>query len=394
MNYYKHQLRFAETAPNKFLVAHSTGTGKTYTGLLVASQRTKSCMIVCPKGVKSKWANDIKNYPDTTFVVVTKEELRRDWTLLPKYEGIIIDECHHFSSIKSQLHKNLIKYIKKHNVQYVWGMTATPYRREPFNIFALAKIHGHDWNYITFRSIFYREQYFGRKCVWVPKKGVENDVANLIKKIGDVVSFEECADLPDIQHEIEYFEKTKEQVDAIFALESTEANPLTYYLREHQICSGVGAKTAKFDRILDLADTTPKLAVFCRYTGQIEAIKALLEENNHKVYVINGETKDKSKTAQDADNALKCVVIIQMDSAEGFELPSVNVIVFASMSYSYLSYVQSMGRFVRINKQNHPKLFIYLITSKSIDEDVYKNLLAKQDFDLAIYAKSRGKISN
>ena len=394
MNYYKHQLRFAETAPNKYLVAHSTGTGKTYTGLLVASKRTKSCMIVCPKGVRSKWMEDIKNYPDTIFQIVTKEELRRDWNIIPKYEGIIIDECHHFSSIRSQLHKNLLKYIKKHNVQYIWGMTATPYRREPFNIFALAKIHGHNWDYMKFRYTFYREQYFGRKCVWLPKKGMEDDVSKLVKAIGDVVSFEECADLPEIQHKREHFDLTADQTRAFKELELTEANPLTYYMRKHQICSGVGAKTAKFDYILDLVDTTPKLAIFCRYTGQIEAIKALLEANNHKVFVINGETKDKSATARDADNALKCVVIIQMDSAEGFELPSVNVIVFASMSYSYLSYVQSMGRFIRINKQNHPKLFVYLLTRGTIDEDVYKNLLAKKDFDLAIYAKSRSKISD
>jgi len=384
-----HQKRFSDIAPASFGIWHACGTGKTFTGLYTISQRVYTCLIICPKGIKSKWQEVVKDFKDNVFNVLTKEEFKKVYQTLGKFEGVIIDEAHHFSGLKSQLHKSLFKYLKSHGIKHVLAMTATPYRREPMNVYALGRILGHNWSYIEFRNKFYRLQYFGQRAVWVPKTGIEQDIANLLKKIGDVVAFEECGDLPPIQHKIEYFDLTIGQKKALKELEMTEANPLVYYGKEHQICAGIGANTAKTARLLELADTTPKLAIFCRYTAQIEATQAILEQNGHKVFVINGATKDKDLTAKEVENSDRCTVIVQMDCAEGFELPSISTIAFAGMSYSYLAYVQSMGRFIRVNKQNTPKLFIYMLTSKSIDEAVYENLIAKKDFDLALYCKEK-----
>jgi superfamily II DNA or RNA helicase len=336
----------------------------------------------------------LEEFPKVDWRVISKETFRRDWHMLSKYDAIVIDEVHHFSSIKSQLHKFLLKYIKKHSVEYIWGLTATPYRREPLNIYALAKIHGHEWNFLKFRMLFYREQYFGSRSVWLPKKGIEKEVAKLVSKIGDVVSFDECSDLPEITHKVVNITMTEEQKKAIEEVSLNEPNNLTLAIREHQICSGIGVKTNKTDYIIGILDTTPKMAIFCRFLAEIEHYKNILREYDIPVYIINGATNNKNQVAKSVEAVEKCVVLIQSDSAEGFELPSINVVVFSSMSYSYLSYTQSLGRFIRINKKNNPKLFIYLLTDDSIDESVYENLLKKKDFDIAIYAKKRTKISN
>jgi superfamily II DNA or RNA helicase len=150
--------------------------------------------------------------------------------------------------------------------------------------------------------------------------------------------------------------------------------------------------TEKAEYIRDLCEANKKVAVFCRYTDQIEYLKNFFENFEQEVYVIDGKTKDKNETANDIEGASRCIALIQADSAEGFELPTIDVIVFASMSYSYLAYTQSMGRFIRINKKNTPKLFIYLLTKDTIDEEVYKNIMKKQNFDLAIYSKEHEKI--
>ena len=393
---YEHQTNFLDHAGDKCGIWHACGTGKTITGLAIASARSTSCLVICPKGVKSKWEKAVKDFPNTRFYVITKEEFRRDWADIQPFDGVIIDEAHHFSSTKSQMHKSLLKYLKQHRVKYIWPMTATPYRRDPFNIYALAKILGHNWDFMKFRYQFYRPQYFGPRMVWIAKTGIEKEIASLVRSIGDVVSFEQCGDLPEITHEVEEFDMTKDQLEAVDALDLVEANPLTRYLRIHQICSGIGAKSNKLERIMDLAEETPKLAIFCRYTEQIESIRDALAEAGHRVFVINGQTKNKDLVAQWVEAADRCVVIMQMDSAEGFELPSVHVACFASMSYSYLAYEQSLGRFIRINKQNKPKMFIYLITKESkgidsIDRAVYDNLMAKQDFSLEIYSKQRSR---
>jgi superfamily II DNA or RNA helicase len=391
-----HQRRFTEKAPKKYGVWHACGVGKTMTGLFTVVNRASNCLIVCPKGVKSKWLEAVKLFPSLVTKVMTKEEFKKAAPTLPYYDAVIIDEAHHFSGIKSDMHKSMVKYIKRQKIQQVYPMTATPYRREAWNIYALAKIMGHEWDYINFRNIFYREQRFGPRVVWVPKAGMEQEIATLVRAIGDVVAYSECGDLPPIQHKVEYLNTTPAQKNAMKMLEKLEANPLTFYLREHQIMSGVfmdqPVHTEKAEYIRDLCEANKKVAVFCRYTDQIEYLKNFFENFEQEVYVIDGKTKDKNETANDIEGATRCIALIQADSAEGFELPTIDVIVFASMSYSYLAYTQSMGRFIRINKQNTPKLFIYLLTKDTIDEEVYKNIMKKQNFDLAIYSKEHEKI--
>lgn len=394
MQLYTHQSRFIQTAPPKWGVWHSTGTGKTYTAIFKALHHNVStCLIVCPKGVRSKWLRDTDlAFCDVQFIVMTKEEFKKHEHTMSAVDMIIIDEAHHFSGVKSQMHKSMVRYVKRHNIKYIYPMTATPFRREPFNIYALAKILGLDWDYIRFRYTFYKEQHFGPRVVWVPKKGMEQEVAKLVRSIGDVVSYSECADMPPVTHKIEYVEQTTDQVRAMEDLENTEANPLTFYLREHQIMAGIPAvENNKEEYIIGLCETNDKVAVFCRYTEQINKLLAVLENAGYLVHIIDGRTKDKSAVAEEVERTPKCVVILQADSAEGFELGTISVVVFASMSYSYLAYTQSLGRFIRINVKNNPKLFIYLITKDTIDEDVYKNIMNKKEFDLAIYAKEHYK---
>lgn len=388
MKLYKHQDRFVKTAPDRCGIFHATGTGKTYTALSTVQDRVERCLIICPKGIKSKWEKDIKSFPGVQYRIITKDRFRIDWEKLEGYEAIVFDEAHHVTSIRSQIHKNLLKYIKKWNIKFIWLATATPYRREPLNIYALAKILGHNWNFFEFRSDFYKPAYVPHE-IWVPKEGMEQKVARLVRSIGDVVAFSECSDLPPVEHKIEHFSLTASQKRAFTEIELTEANPLTYYLRQHQVCSGIGAETAKMARLDELAEGNDKLAIFCRYTAQINAIEAYMKDLGYPTYRIDGSTKDKAKTALEVENSDKAVVIIQSDCAEGWEMPSVDVVVFASMGYSYLAYEQSFGRFIRINKKNTPKLFIYLLTAGTIDEDIYENIMAKRDFSLEIYAKKR-----
>lgn len=389
---YPHQQKFVEQAPNKYGMFFGTGTGKTLTALTIAQKRAQDVLIICPKGIRTKWKKD-SEVITIEHKIMTKEEFRRDHKTLRRYDAIIIDEGHHFSSIKSQLHKGLLWYIKKCGPRFIWLCTATPHRREPMNIYALARILGHDWNYAKFRSAFYYEQWFGPRPIWLPKKDkkTQERLISLIHKIGDVIPYESVAEMPPVNHMVEYVEQTTEQKRAMKELEQTEANPLTFYLREHQIMSMKGNKD---ERLLELSEESSKLAIFARYTEQIDHYKTLFPD----ALVIDGRTKDKSLVAQEMESRESGVILIQSDSAEGFELPSINTVVFASMSYSYLAYVQSLGRFIRINKENKPKRFFYLLTKNTIDESVHKNIMKKQDFDLKLYSiqydKTRSKTAN
>ena len=126
------------------------------------------------------------------------------------------------------------------------------------------------------------------------------------------------------------------------------------------------------------------MAIFCRYNLQIDSIKKTLETiKDKKIFVIRGDVKNRDEVVQQVEAADDCVVLINASCSEGYELPSIGVILYASLSFSYKDYHQSKGRFLRINKLKK-NVYIHLISGE-IDEAVYASMMKKQDFSIEIY---------
>ncbi len=167
MKLYKHQQQLVDLNPDKHGLFWQCGTGKTLAAIELAKDKG-SALIVCPKSIKEQWEEQIDYWH-----VFTKEEFRKAWNKLPKYDCLIIDEAHYFSGIKSQMYKSLIKYVKKHNPQYIYLLTATPYLSTPFNIYCLASILGCNWSYQQFFNRFFTRVYMGSRLVPVIKTNIE-----------------------------------------------------------------------------------------------------------------------------------------------------------------------------------------------------------------------------
>lgn len=390
---YAHQQKLLAKNPKKCLIAHGTGTGKTITALELARQNGVQALIICPKALKPMWERKKKEYLPTQHKVLTKEEFRKDADKLSHYKAVIVDEAHHFSG-PSTFYKKLKAYIKVHKPEYVWLLTATPYRSTPWNIYRLAEFLGVNWNYMAFKHEYFYEVRMGGRLVPMMRPNKEKDIANLVHSIGDVVALEDCADVPEQTFETEYLELTPNQRGGIKKLE--EPTFITRFTKTHCIENGILNSDGysdqqifdcnKTDRILEIAGENKKIAVICRYNAQIDYYKNVLEKEKYKVFVINGDVKDRDGVVSKIEATEECVVLIQAQCSEGYELPSIGVIVFASMSFSYLDYVQVLGRFLRINKlkKNH---YIHLVVAGGFDEDIYKCIMDKRDFDLAIYEK-------
>lgn len=404
MALYKHQQQLLEKNPKKWLLCHDTGTGKTRTGIELAIKNLRCCLVVCPKAVKEKWHRDIRQvygHAGIEWIVLTKEEFRRDWDKLPTYiDGIIFDEAHHVANMSSQMSKNLMKFINKLKLEYVWLLTATPYRREPFNIYTLARYLGHKWKYMDFRVKYYVPKYIYNRLIWEPRQGIKDEMAELVNQIGNTVRIDECADIPEQVFEYEEFALTKEQEKAIKHIEETETAPIVKFTKIHQIENGclkgneyekdqVFASN-KNERILELCESAPKVAVFCRYNIQIDTLKKFLEENmedEKPIHIIRGETKNRDEVTLQVDKDEKCIVLITSDTCEGYQLPSVGLIVFASMSFSFVSYKQAIGRFLRIDRLKK-NVYVHLVTTgDSLDAAVAEAIKEKKDFDATIYRR-------
>lgn len=391
---YNHQKRLLAKNLPRCLIAHSVGTGKTVSSLALAEQNKVNCLIIVPKALRESWGRSVALFSGNNHRIISKEEFRRDWDILPRYNGLIIDEFHFFGNLKSQMSKSLIKYQKKYKPTFIWGLTATPYCSSAMNIYALASHLGYKWNYWEFFNKFFYKIPMGGRSIPVQKKGIEKELAQLVKSIGDTCTLESCVDVPEQVFETIYFEKTKKQERAINKIEDTI--PIVRWTATHSILQGVKNgddytqdeffDCLKNDYIASLSEENPKMVVVCRYNLQIELLKNILEGKKKKVFIINGQVKNRDEVVQEIEKTEECIVLLQADCGIGFEIPSVPLMVFASLSFSFVAHEQCKGRILRINKLKK-NVYQYLIIKDSIDEEVYNCVMAKQDFSIAIYNK-------
>lgn len=391
---YDHQKKLVQKNPRRHLLAHSTGTGKTITALSLANHNHVDALIIVPKALKENWQRALLNFDGHQHMVISKEEFRKTWDDLPFFDAIIPDEFHFFANEKSQMSKAFRKYVKKHNPKYIWGLTATPYCSSAMNIYTLANHLGHNLNYWSFFNKFFYQVRMGTRMVPVQRKDIQGELAELVKSIGSTVTLEECADVPDQVFETVYLELTKAQESAIKQIDDSQA--ITRWTRKHTIENGIKIgdeytmnqyfDCLKNDYIVSFAEENKKFAVFCRYNLQIEMLKNLLEKAGKKVFVINGEVKNRDEVVQQIESSPECIAIIQASCSVGFEIPSVPIVIFASLSFSFIDYKQALGRVLRINRLKK-NVYIHLIIKGGVDEDVYKCIMNKQDFSIAIYNK-------
>ncbi len=398
INLYKHQLDFLKENPAKKALVWSCGTGKTRTAIEWATLGREHALIICPKALKTNWAREVSRWANPkNFTIMSKEEFRRDYFEIPAVKQIIIDEIHngfltpHF---KSQMSKALKKYIARHEVPRVLALSATVYTSSPWNIYNLAVYTGKLWNYRDFDHAFFDHVRMGPRVVPVAKRGIEKELAEITKRIASVVDINDVIDVPLQNHlEPEYFALSKEQKKAI--KDNYDPLPIVRYTLQHEVENGIILPNEfreaqifdcdKYERIEELVKENPKIAIVCRYNGQIDLLRAKLAE--YDPLVIRGDVKDRDSVCVKAEASERAVVLIQADCAEGYQLPSFPVCVFASMSYAYTKYEQICGRFLRMDKPSRTTFIYLLAEGDSIDQAVYDAIKRKEDFQINLYEK-------
>lgn len=398
MELFNHQKKFLEKNVERSLLCWDTGTGKTTGSIMWANIKEGPVLVICPKALKENWSRTLKEHAKFTYDVVSKEEFRKYWEDLVSYKTIIVDEAHYFAGMKSAMSKGLGKFIKRFGINNVLLLTATPYLSTPWNIYTLASFLGHKWSYMSFKDKFFDDRYIGRRVVAQVKEGIEDEIASLVARIGDIVKIEECADIPEQVFETESFELTdaqKKRKDKVM-----ELSPIVRFTKYHQIENGSlkgdgyteneFIENYKIDRIIDLCNVNKKVIIVCRYNLQIDYIHNMLrkEFKDRSINIIRGDVKNRDVIVRQAEESNDCIMLINAACSEGYELPSFPLMVFASLDFSYKNYKQMIGRILRINKLKK-NVYIHLVT-EGIDKDIYDSIIRKQSFDLAIYLREKG----
>lgn len=396
---YEHQQKLLDTAPDRYGLWWDCGLGKTKACLLLADSRLNKghVLIVTTKSLKDNWKNEIdlwiKDKSKNIFLVVSKEEFRKNYKTLVRADCLILDEAHYAGNFKSQYHKALHVYIKVHNPKYIYMATATPIMSQVWSVWSLSKLLNKEvLSYWRFKQKYFYDIKMGNRTIPIQKKGIEADITADLKKIGSVVSKEEALDLPEQVHEIEYFTLNKAQEKAIKDLDNdpTSINHMTYFTKCLQIASGTLKQASgevlevpcdKLDRVLELVEQHPNICIVAKHTAELQ----MLHRHIPNSMIFDGGTPQKDR--QEIINKINDeggVLLLQSACGVGFNLTNTNLIVFYSHDWNYISYSQVLGRNGGL-RQKGKNTYLHLIVKDTIDEDVWKCLERKNNFDITLY---------
>lgn len=408
----KHIIYEDKTKTGIFL---GTGVGKTITALILAKG---NILVICPKQQKldETWEkNDKKFELGKDITSISKETFRRDWDILPKFDTIIFDECHNNLGVlpetrqrkgrqipkTSQIFEASYLYLQKYPPKRLYFCSATPVTK-PMHLWALAKLMGIDWDFFKFRETFYFPTMMGRRQVWMPKKdqATKQRLAFNVQKLGYTGALKDFMDVPEQTHIDVAIELTGPQKQALKTLMEDEADPLVRRSRMRTIENGVlyGKKieeisdkedrmvkdtkiypSLKIDYIVEKAIEFPKLFIFANFTAQVHEIARVLREEGHKVFTVTGETKNRQTIFEEVDKMDEAIIVVQSMICEGYRVPSVPCMIFASKSNRYVHYEQGKGRI--LDGQHLKKnLYIHLVVKDGADEACHESIMSGQDF--------------
>lgn len=411
---YEHQKRIISENKLKCGLFLGTGGAKTRTALEMAEGRI---LVICPKQQRDDktWQINAEQFDIiVNMEVISKEDFRRDWETLEQYDTVIVDECHTLLGVTadtrqrnhtqvpktSQLFEALLNYLNKYPPKRFYLLSATPVSK-PMNLWAIAVLMGHRWNFFSFRARFYTEIRMGQRRIWLPKKdkATKDKLAELVKQFGYVGGLNDFFDVPEQTHKTVYIELSNEQTEALRELSFSEADPLVRRARQRTIENGVlyGSEveqisekvdkmvkktvifpSKKIDYILERAIEFPKLLIFANYKAQIKEIAKALRNEGYSVSELTGETKDRTfiRTVDKSDEPH--IIIAQSGISAGYELPTFPCVIYASKSWQFVHYEQSLGRVLRSNhlKKN---LYIHLVVNGA-DSDCHEAILSGVDF--------------
>lgn len=395
MELYAHQIKAIKEAKDKWGLWFRMRVGKTPTAIRLVCERAGSGLIISPKSLVKQWEEeiDIWNNNNSVFKVISRDQFKIKHDKLEKFDAVVIDEGHRgFANYKSQMHKALQSYLKKHEIKYIWLLSGTPYTSTSWSIYSYGKILGRDWKWFDWNKTFFNKIKMGRRFIPIAKKGMDKQLQAILRKIGTVIDLKDVADVMDDIDIKEYFDLNAEQKKYIKEIDADL--PIVRYGQQHQFESGVlksdgyrekiSFKCDKDKRILELVEDNDKIIIVAKYLDQIEKYQELLKK--YKVFTISGQIKETaSEVAKMAENEAKCVVLVQSDTSDGYSLKSFNTMVFASMSYSFVNYDQIKSRMKSIQKLT-PLTYIHLLTKgKSLDQAVFDSVSKKQNFSIGLY---------
>jgi len=329
--------------------------------------------------------------------------------LLAHQTLMAIDESTTIKSPTARRTKNVLKL--RNYAKYRRILTGSPVTKSPLDLYT--QCYFLDPYYLDFSSYYtFRNRYasmvdrnVGSHSFKLVTGYVRLDELNdKLSKFSYRVLKEDCLDLPDKVYMKRFVAMTPEQTKlyeemkkhALAELEgkmTTAASGLAQMVRLHQITCGhlttddgetTELKNNRIEELINLLEETDgKVIIWAIYRHDIKKIEKTLAEKYGKdsVESFYGDTKDDRRQLivdrfMDPKDDLRFFVGNPQTGGYGLTLTSSHTVVYYSNSYDLEIRLQSEDRAHRIG-QKEKVTYVDLISEKTVDEFIVKNLRAK-----------------
>jgi hypothetical protein len=392
MELYPHQKEFVSKKLRKVILSWGTRVGKTLT--IVEWSKIWGDVfffLVCPKKLKGQWEEELSKNGICNIVVYTKEEVKK--IDLSIFSGMIVDEAHWVASGLYSPHKTseitlkLFNWVRQNMEAPAMLATATPVSSSPANLHTLLALTGRFINIDAWISKFYEpnSRYIKKlgkdgkvKRIQIktvePKQNWRELLAPIKAKHCHNLKLSDIVELPPQTHtviDIKLKEETKNKIKLVASL-----NPSADWHAKHLLAQF----EEKLEKIRELSDGIDRVIIICERKEQIRYYEDQLSKER-EVVVLDGDTKDQAGAIKKAQEMTEGYFILQADSGEGFSGHMFSMMIFASMSWRYTSYAQSIGRTHHLEKRTAND-YIYLLACEQ-DKSVYGTIIEGRDFDLS-----------
>lgn len=144
----------------------------------------------------------------------------------------------------------------------------------------------------------------------------------------------------------------------------------------------VNTDISRLGEMMKVLEKHPKLIIFYNFNYELEMIRTMATSLNYPIGEWNGQ---KHQQIPETDKWIYAVQYLA--GAEGWNCIETNAIAYWSLNHSWRQFEQSQGRTDRMNTPFNDLYYYVLRSNAKIDDDIWKTLLRKEQFNERAYAQ-------
>jgi len=380
---------------------YKPGKGKTYpaiTAMRNVAMNGKVLILSTANAINNMWNSEIvpQNIlpKDTVLMTINSAILEpyKSKLMKIKWDVILVDECHKIKSHNSKISKLVHMLTKK--CEYAWGLTGTPIGNSDVDIYCqFHNLNVSEWGNIPYTTFIdttcdTEKSYYGGnqilKVIGITKKyraGWERNISMYSQR----VDYDDDDNMPLLTENPEVilpYEPSKEYNDALQGIISIEdyestviklaaiqkahqaVNGFLYYTDEKTLKRNVYRfeHNIKIDWLLKNLTNEPTVIVY-RHVEDMEYIQTYF--------------KNCTESIDDFKLGTNNILLLQCSQCESFNLQMCNKMIFYTIDYSYIKYIQMVHRIWRTGQDMDVDIKV-LLFKDTIEEDIWNKVKNKK----------------